>query len=55
MYKDALTQSCWIEAMQEKLNEFQRLEMDVKNVFLNGSLREEVYVSQPDGFVDQDN
>nr|GEX19079.1 hypothetical protein [Tanacetum cinerariifolium] len=29
--------------------------MDVKIVFLNGNLREEVYVSQPDGFVDQDN
>nr|GEX06599.1 retrovirus-related Pol polyprotein from transposon TNT 1-94 [Tanacetum cinerariifolium] len=126
-YKDALTQSCWIEAMQEELNEFERLEvwelvprpdkvmvitlkwiykvkldelggilknkarlvacgyhqeeginfeesfapvakieaiqiflayaahknmvvyqMDVKTVFLNGNLREEVYVSQPD-------
>nr|GEV66621.1 hypothetical protein [Tanacetum cinerariifolium] len=101
-YTDALTQSCWIEAMQEELNEFERLEnkarlvargyrqeegidfeesfalvprlkgiwiflayvahknmvvyrMDVKTVFLNGNLREEVYVSQPDGFVDQDN
>ncbi|GKD36037.1 retrovirus-related pol polyprotein from transposon TNT 1-94, partial [Tanacetum coccineum] len=101
-YKDALTQSCWIEAMQEELNEFQRLEnkaqlvargyhqeegidfkesfapvarleairiflafaahmnmvvyqMDVKTAFLNGNLREEVYVSQPDGFVDLDN
>nr|GEY71391.1 hypothetical protein [Tanacetum cinerariifolium] len=54
-YKDALTQYCWIEAMQEELNEFERLEMDVKTVFLNGNLREEVYVSQPDGFVDQDN
>nr|GEV94997.1 integrase, catalytic region, zinc finger, CCHC-type, peptidase aspartic, catalytic [Tanacetum cinerariifolium] len=101
-YKDALTQSCWIEAMQEELNEFERLEnkarlvargyrqeegidfeesfapvarleaiqiflsyaahknmvvyqMDVKTTFLNGNLREEVYVSQPDGFVDQDN
>nr|GEW39799.1 retrovirus-related Pol polyprotein from transposon TNT 1-94 [Tanacetum cinerariifolium]GEX10534.1 retrovirus-related Pol polyprotein from transposon TNT 1-94 [Tanacetum cinerariifolium] len=91
-YKKALTQSCWIEAMQEELNEFERLEvwelvprpdkvivitlkleairiflayaayknmvvyqMDVKTVFLNGNLREEVYVSQPDGFVDQDN
>nr|GEX71987.1 hypothetical protein [Tanacetum cinerariifolium] len=88
-YKDALTQSCWIEAMQDELNEFERLEMresilksfalvarleairiflayaahknmaiyqmDVKTAFLNGNLREEVYVSQPDGFVDQDN
>nr|GEW97824.1 hypothetical protein [Tanacetum cinerariifolium] len=25
-YKEALTQSCWIEAMQEELNEFERLE-----------------------------
>nr|GEV37255.1 hypothetical protein [Tanacetum cinerariifolium] len=134
MYKDALTQSCWIEAMQEELNEFERIEvwelvprpdkvmvitlkwiykvklnelggilknkdrlvargyrqeegidfeesfalvsrlediwiflayathknivvyqMDIKTVFLNGNLREEVYVSQPNGFVDQDN
>nr|GFA89559.1 hypothetical protein [Tanacetum cinerariifolium] len=101
-YKEALTQSCWIEAMQEELNEFERLKVwelkprpdkvmeegidfeesfasvvgleairiflayaahknmvvyhiDVKSVFLNGNLREEVYVSQSDGFVDQDN
>nr|GEZ63085.1 retrovirus-related Pol polyprotein from transposon TNT 1-94 [Tanacetum cinerariifolium] len=133
-YKDALTQSCWIEAMQEELNEFEHLEvwelvprpdkvmvitlkwiykvkldelggilknraclvarsyrqeegidfeesfapvarleviriflafaayenkfvyqMDVKTAFLNENLREEVYVSQPDGFVDPNN
>nr|GEV81243.1 hypothetical protein [Tanacetum cinerariifolium] len=29
--------------------------MDVKIMFLNGNLREEVYVSHPDGFVDPDN
>nr|GFB90403.1 retrovirus-related Pol polyprotein from transposon TNT 1-94 [Tanacetum cinerariifolium] len=120
-YKEALTQSCWIEAMQEELNEFERLEvwelvprpvqvmvitlkliykarlvargyrqeeginfeesfapvarleairiflaysahknmvvyqMDVKTAFLNGNLRENVYVSQPNGFVDPNN
>ncbi|GJW08629.1 retrovirus-related pol polyprotein from transposon TNT 1-94 [Tanacetum coccineum] len=29
--------------------------MDVKTAFLNDNLREEVYVSQPDGFMDKDN
>nr|GEV08242.1 retrovirus-related Pol polyprotein from transposon TNT 1-94 [Tanacetum cinerariifolium] len=30
-------------------------QMDAKTTFLNGILREEVYINQPDGFVDKDN
>nr|GEV38738.1 integrase, catalytic region, zinc finger, CCHC-type, peptidase aspartic, catalytic [Tanacetum cinerariifolium] len=33
---------------------FATYKMDVKTTFLNGPLKEEVYVSQPDGFVDPD-
>ncbi|GJZ21987.1 retrovirus-related pol polyprotein from transposon TNT 1-94 [Tanacetum coccineum] len=95
-YKEALTESCSIEAIEEELNAFELLEvwgyrqeegidfeesfalvarlevirifiafaahmnmvvyqMDVKTTFLNSILREEVYISQPDGFVDPKN
>nr|GFC19525.1 Gag-Pol polyprotein [Tanacetum cinerariifolium] len=61
----------WIEAMQEELHQFDRLDegidfeesfapvaqleavqLFVKTTFLYGPLKEEVYVNQPDGFID---
>ncbi|GKB63628.1 ribonuclease H-like domain-containing protein [Tanacetum coccineum] len=95
--KEAMADSAWIEAMQDELHQFDKLQLvakgyaqedginfeesfapvarleavqlfvayavykyflicqiDVKTAFGNGPLKEKVYVSQPDGFVDPD-
>nr|GFA22225.1 integrase, catalytic region, zinc finger, CCHC-type, peptidase aspartic, catalytic [Tanacetum cinerariifolium] len=44
---EALRDADWVSAMQEELDQFARL----KTAFLNGILKEEVYVGQPLGFV----
>nr|GEU56325.1 hypothetical protein [Tanacetum cinerariifolium] len=101
-FKQAMTKLSWIDAMQEEIHEFERLEVwelvpcpdniqekgidfeesfapvarikairifvanaahknmtiyqiDIKMDFLNSELKEEVYVSQPEGFIDQNN
>ncbi|GJX78562.1 integrase, catalytic region, zinc finger, CCHC-type containing protein [Tanacetum coccineum] len=90
-FKQAMTEPSWINAMQEEIHEFERLQeeegidfeesfalvvrieairifvanvanknmtilqMDDKMAFVNGELKEEVYISKLEGFVDQDN
>nr|GEW83559.1 integrase, catalytic region, zinc finger, CCHC-type, peptidase aspartic, catalytic [Tanacetum cinerariifolium] len=71
--KETMDYSTWIEAMQEELHQFDRLnsslgscldfmayaahnyfliyQMDLKTIFFNGPLKEEVYVAQPDAFM----
>nr|GEU39741.1 hypothetical protein [Tanacetum cinerariifolium] len=44
----------WIFVAYVAHRSFPIYHMDVKMTFLNGPLKEEVYVTQPDGFVDPD-
>nr|GEV71674.1 hypothetical protein [Tanacetum cinerariifolium] len=50
---EALRDADWVSAMQEELDKFDFtvFQMDVKTSFVNGILKEEVYVGQPLGFV----
>ncbi|GKD57548.1 reverse transcriptase domain-containing protein, partial [Tanacetum coccineum] len=62
--KEVMAGHAWIETMQEGLHQFERLGVwelvdkafgvGCQNNLLNGPLKEEVYVCQPDGFIDLD-
>ncbi|GJS15242.1 retrovirus-related pol polyprotein from transposon TNT 1-94 [Tanacetum coccineum] len=50
----ARLEAIWILVPYAAHKSFPIYQMDVKTTFLNGLLNEEVYVTQPDGFVDPD-
>ncbi|GJU58452.1 retrovirus-related pol polyprotein from transposon TNT 1-94 [Tanacetum coccineum] len=50
----ARLEAVWIFVAYAVHKSFPIYQMDVKTATLNGPLKEEVYVAQPDGFVDPD-
>nr|GEX69307.1 hypothetical protein [Tanacetum cinerariifolium] len=50
----ARLEAVWIFIAYAAHKSFPIYQMDVKTIFLNGPLKEDVYVAQPDGFVDLD-
>ncbi|GJS74476.1 retrovirus-related pol polyprotein from transposon TNT 1-94 [Tanacetum coccineum] len=50
----ARLEAIWIFVAYAAHKSFSIYQMDVKTTFLNGPLKEEVYVAQPNGFVDSD-
>ncbi|GKD66301.1 retrovirus-related pol polyprotein from transposon TNT 1-94 [Tanacetum coccineum] len=50
----ARLEAVWIFVAYVAHKSFLIYQMDMKTAFLNGPLKEEVYVAQPDGFVDPD-
>nr|GEV56873.1 hypothetical protein [Tanacetum cinerariifolium] len=48
----AFKDESWVDVMQEELLQFKTQQMDMKSALLYGKTDEEVYVSQPPGFID---
>jgi hypothetical protein len=50
----AMLESIYILLAYDTHHDFKLYQMDVKSVFLNGSIKEEVYVEQHPGFKDEE-